>query len=175
VPAGLIDQEDGVGIGCDSFGDFRQVQVHGLGVAGQQDQGGAPALVWADRAEDVGGSGALVARRDGTGTALGPPSRDLVLLANARFVGEPDFYRLAVERFLVRLSPDAWGNFFKILNRALGRAGDPAYLVAACERAHSTLGWQPRFDDLQTIVTHALAWERKLQRLLAASEYAGSA
>ena len=60
VPAGLIDQEDGVGAGRDSFGDFRQVQVHGLGVAGRQDQAGALALVWADRAEDVGGSGALV-------------------------------------------------------------------------------------------------------------------
>jgi hypothetical protein len=38
VPAGLIDQEDGVGFGRDSFGDFRQVQVHGLGVAGRQDR-----------------------------------------------------------------------------------------------------------------------------------------
>jgi hypothetical protein len=28
----------------------------------------------------------------------------------------------------------------------------------------STLGWQPRFDDLQTIVAHALAWERKLSK-----------
>ncbi len=102
VPAGLIDQEDGVGFGRYSFGDFRQVQVHGLGVAGRQDQGGALALVWADRAEDVGGSGALVTRRDGTGTALGPPSRDLVLLANASFVGEPDFYCLVVERFFSR-------------------------------------------------------------------------
>ena len=45
VPAGLIDQEDGVGVGRDSFGDFRQVQVHGLGVAGRQDQGGALALM----------------------------------------------------------------------------------------------------------------------------------
>ena len=95
VPAGLIDQEDGVGFGRDRFSDFRQVQVHGLGVAGRQDQGGALALVWADRAEDVGGSGALVTRRDGTGTALGPPSRDLVLLADAGLVGEPDFYRVA--------------------------------------------------------------------------------
>ena len=102
VPTGLIDQEDGVGVGRDSFGDFRQVQVHGLGVAGRQDQGGALALMWADRGEDVGGSGALVTRRYGTGAALGPPSRDLVLLANARFVGEPDFYRLAVERFFSR-------------------------------------------------------------------------
>ena len=28
------------------------------------------------------------------------------------------------------------------------RAGDPAQIVAACDRARSTLGWQPRFDDL---------------------------
>jgi UDP-glucose 4-epimerase len=42
------------------------------------------------------------------------------------------------------------------------RAGDPAHIVAAADRARSTLKWQPHFDDLQTIVTHALAWERKL-------------
>jgi UDP-glucose 4-epimerase len=42
------------------------------------------------------------------------------------------------------------------------RAGDPTQIVAACDRIRSTLGWQPRFDDLQTIVAHALAWERKL-------------
>jgi hypothetical protein len=30
VPAGLIDQEDGVGFRRDSFGDFRQEQVRGL-------------------------------------------------------------------------------------------------------------------------------------------------
>ena len=46
---------------------------------------------------------------------------------------------------------------------AARRAGDPARLVAACDLARSTLKWQPRFDDLRTIVTHALAWERKLQ------------
>jgi len=55
---------------------------------------------------------------------------------------------------------------------AARRAGDPARLVAACDLAHSTLKWQPRFDDLRTIVTHALAWERKLQRLPVASEFA---
>jgi UDP-glucose 4-epimerase len=42
------------------------------------------------------------------------------------------------------------------------RAGDPAHIVAGVDRARSTLKWQPRFDDLQTIVSHALAWERKL-------------
>jgi UDP-glucose 4-epimerase len=42
------------------------------------------------------------------------------------------------------------------------RAGDPARIVAASNRIRSVLGWQPRFDDLATIVRHALAWERKL-------------
>jgi hypothetical protein len=34
--------------------------------------------------------------------------------------------------------------------------------VAGSELAHATLGWQPRFDDLVTMVSHALAWEREL-------------
>ena len=42
------------------------------------------------------------------------------------------------------------------------RAGDPAHIVAACDRVRSTLKWQPHFDDLQTIISHALTWERKL-------------
>ena len=39
------------------------------------------------------------------------------------------------------------------------RAGDPARLVAGSSAA-VTLGWQPRFDDLDTIVGDALAWEQ---------------
>ncbi len=42
------------------------------------------------------------------------------------------------------------------------RAGDPAQIVAASDRIRAALGWRPQFDDLQTIVEHALAWERKL-------------
>jgi UDP-glucose 4-epimerase len=42
------------------------------------------------------------------------------------------------------------------------RPGDPARIVADCRKARATLGWQPRFDNLSTIVGHALAWERKL-------------
>jgi UDP-glucose 4-epimerase len=42
------------------------------------------------------------------------------------------------------------------------RAGDPARIVAASDRIRSVLAWQPQFDDLPTIVGHALAWERKL-------------
>jgi UDP-glucose 4-epimerase len=43
------------------------------------------------------------------------------------------------------------------------RLGDPAQIVAAADRARSMLKWHPQFDDLQTIVGHALAWERKLR------------
>jgi UDP-glucose 4-epimerase len=42
------------------------------------------------------------------------------------------------------------------------RAGDPPALVARAERIRQTLGWQPRFDDLDLIARTALAWERKL-------------
>jgi UDP-glucose 4-epimerase len=42
------------------------------------------------------------------------------------------------------------------------RPGDPAKIVAACDRIRATLNWQPQFDDLQTIIAHALAWERRL-------------
>lgn len=40
------------------------------------------------------------------------------------------------------------------------RAGDPAAIVADASLIRSVLGWKPKFDDLDTIVRHALAWER---------------
>jgi UDP-glucose 4-epimerase len=43
------------------------------------------------------------------------------------------------------------------------RPGDPAQIVAKSDRIRQTLGWRPQFDDLATIVAHALAWERRLQ------------
>jgi UDP-glucose 4-epimerase len=42
------------------------------------------------------------------------------------------------------------------------RDGDPPELIAVCDRIHSMLGWQPRFDDLDTIVRTSLEWERKI-------------
>jgi UDP-glucose 4-epimerase len=42
------------------------------------------------------------------------------------------------------------------------RPGDPPALVANVDRIRATLPWQPRFQDLDTIVAHAFAWERKL-------------
>ncbi len=45
------------------------------------------------------------------------------------------------------------------------RPGDPAQIVAASERIRATLGWQPHYNDLDLIVTHALAWEKKLMQM----------
>jgi UDP-glucose 4-epimerase len=51
------------------------------------------------------------------------------------------------------------------VDRTGPRPGDPACIVAQSDCARELLGWQPQFDDLATIVTHALAWERKLGML----------
>lgn len=42
------------------------------------------------------------------------------------------------------------------------RAGDSPALVAGNSRLLETLDWRPTYDDIDTIVAHALAWERKL-------------
>ncbi len=42
------------------------------------------------------------------------------------------------------------------------RPGDAAEIVAKADMARSLLDWQPQHDELDTIVRHALAWERHL-------------
>ena len=53
------------------------------------------------------------------------------------------------------------------LTRILGprRAGDPDSLVSDPSRIKATLPWVPQHADLDEIVRHALAWERKLADL----------
>ena len=101
VPSGLID-EHGMSsrrhLGC----DFGQVQVHGFGVAGRQDQGSSLALARADGAEDVGRGRALIVWRRGPRTPPGPPPRDLVRLADARLVRELDLYPVRSDALLAR-------------------------------------------------------------------------
>ena len=45
------------------------------------------------------------------------------------------------------------------------RPGDPPVLVAATAKIRETLGWEPRHDDLDYIVTTAWRWERRLQAM----------
>jgi UDP-glucose 4-epimerase len=50
------------------------------------------------------------------------------------------------------------------INRKLEgrRAGDPDSLISDNRAIMAEFPWQPRYADLEQIVTHALAWERKL-------------
>lgn len=43
------------------------------------------------------------------------------------------------------------------------RPGDPASVVSNPARAKSILGWSPNYDDLDLIVSHAMAWENHLR------------
>jgi UDP-glucose 4-epimerase len=47
--------------------------------------------------------------------------------------------------------------------RELGRRpGDPAAVVARADRIRDLLGWRPKHDDLEAILTSAIAWEQHL-------------
>ncbi|WP_262268575.1 UDP-glucose 4-epimerase GalE [Microvirga yunnanensis] len=43
------------------------------------------------------------------------------------------------------------------------RAGDPSTIVADPTRIRAELGWEPRLDDLATIVDHSMRWEAMLR------------
>lgn len=50
------------------------------------------------------------------------------------------------------------------IDRRLGprREGDPAVLIADAGKLKAQTGWTPRYDCLETIIAHALSWERLL-------------
>ena len=53
------------------------------------------------------------------------------------------------------------------IKRVLGprRAGDPDSLISDNSRIKATLPWVPQYADLDLIVAHALAWERRLAEI----------
>ena len=86
----------------DTGGDLFEMQVHRPGVAGGQDKRRALAVFGADGAEDVGRSCALIVRCRGPCPASGPTPCDLVLLADARLVSEPDLYCARIDFLFAR-------------------------------------------------------------------------
>ena len=51
----------------------------------------------------------------------------------------------------------------KLVRKMEGRrAGDPDSLISDNKAIKARFGWEPLYDDLDVIVTHALAWERQL-------------
>jgi UDP-glucose 4-epimerase len=51
-----------------------------------------------------------------------------------------------------------------VVQYARRRPGDIMTMIADTGRIRATLDWKPQYDDLDTITTHALAWEEKLFR-----------
>lgn len=45
------------------------------------------------------------------------------------------------------------------------RAGDPDSLISDNRRIMASLPWVPQYDDLDTIIAHALQWERRLSEI----------
>ena len=101
VPSGLVEEEHGMPAGGDLGGDLGEVQVHRLDVAGGQDESSTFAFLGADGTKNVGGSRALVARCCWPCAAFGPTPGDLVLLADAGLVGEPDFYLTGIDALVL--------------------------------------------------------------------------
>ena len=112
MPSGLVDDEYGVLAGSHFGGDFGEVQVHRLGVAGGQDERGSLAIAGADSPEDIGGSGALIVRRRGPRAASCPAPGDLVLLPDPGLVPEPDLYPVAIDPLVARDRVQALGERF---------------------------------------------------------------
>jgi len=48
------------------------------------------------------------------------------------------------------------------VHEAERRPGDPASLVAQADKIRQLTGWQPRFDNLETIIADAWRWESRL-------------
>ena len=71
------------------------MKLHGFGVAGRQHEGGAGSAFRAYGAEQVGGLGPLIVIGPRTRVRSGPTVGELVLLADAHLILEPDLYRCA--------------------------------------------------------------------------------
>jgi len=102
MPSCLIQKQDSMRTGRNSLGNLGQMQVHRRSVTSGQNQRRPFAVPRADRTEDIGRSGALIARRCGSHAAFGPAAGDLVLLSDPGFVGEPNLYLSRLDTFVLR-------------------------------------------------------------------------
>ncbi len=92
VPTGLIEQQHRVGVGRDLGRDFKEMLVHGGGIAPGHDDTGNGALCRANGAEQIGRGRPLIFRCARPGASFGPTPCNSVLLPDACFILPPDFY-----------------------------------------------------------------------------------
>ncbi len=58
---------------------------------------------------------------------------------------------------------------FKVIEEKR-REGDPACVIARSEKIKQLFGWKPQYNNLHTMISTALAWEKKLIALVAVEE-----
>ena len=92
VPSGLVDDHHRMSAGVDSGADLNEMRLHGVRVTPGHDKACAFPLRGTDCAEDVGPLGPLIAWRPGAGPTSRPAAGELVLLADAGFILEPQLY-----------------------------------------------------------------------------------
>ena len=102
---------------ADHGGDLGQVQVHRLDVAVGQDEGRPLAVARADGTEQVGRGISLILRCRRPASATRPAAGDLVLLAYAGLISEPDFQRIEADVLLLGDACQRRGKVF--LNAAM--------------------------------------------------------
>ena len=95
MPAGAIEQHDGMVARRDVATDLGEMQVHHLAVGYRQDEGDAGIARGTDGAEQIRPIVALVARCPRSAAALGPNPGQRPLLADAGFVLPPKLDRPA--------------------------------------------------------------------------------
>jgi len=93
VPSRAIEQQRSMRALCDMARDFLYVELHHPGVDAREGQRGALALGRADRAKEIGVFVTLVSGLTRSRSSPRPLPDKTVLLADARFILEPDFDR----------------------------------------------------------------------------------
>ncbi|PLX53136.1 MAG: UDP-glucose 4-epimerase GalE, partial [Desulfobacteraceae bacterium] len=63
-------------------------------------------------------------------------------------------------REVVELAKKVTGKKIPVLE-AERRPGDPARLVASSEKIKTSLGWKPKYENLETIIKTAWVWHQK--------------
>ncbi|MEP6810368.1 MAG: UDP-glucose 4-epimerase GalE [Chthoniobacterales bacterium] len=81
---------------------------------------------------------------------------------------QSEFYNLGTGggssvREVIETCREITGHAIPVLEKPR-RAGDPPRLIAASDKIKRELGWQPRFQELRTIVESAWRWHQKFPR-----------
>ena len=119
VPAGSVEEQDGVSTAFNGAGDLVEVELHGVRVGEGERQGSAGTAGRADGAEQVGALVALVGGLTRAGPAPRPLPHEAVLLADAGLILEPDLDRF-VPGQMGQMRPQGRGPVF--LNASIVRS-----------------------------------------------------